>query len=158
MVRPCASFAGFSSVVINGFDMHTSQGAGSPDNAKQYTAKIKQSRSWQEAIDWLKDMERNSIQPNLFHFNTAISVCARKRNWQIALKLLRVMGNRGMQPDVFSYCSAISACDKSVHNRKKAFVISYNAAISACEKGKQWEQAVKLMREIQPGQRFNCKL
>ena len=30
----------------------------------------------------------------------------------------------------------------------KLNVISYNAAISACEKGKQWEQALSLLKKI----------
>ena len=85
-------------------------------HARQYITKIKQSRSWQDAFDLLKEMEANNIKPDHFHSSTAISVCARKDHWKQAIQLLKEMTNRGVQPSVFCYNAAINACGRGAES------------------------------------------
>jgi len=119
-------------------------------HARQYTAKIKQSRSWQDAFDLHKETEANNIKPDHFHFSTAISVCARKDHWKQAIQLLKERTNRGVQPSVFCYNAAINACGRGFQWKKalalprhmetdglQPDVITYSSAISACKKSSQ---------------------
>ena len=73
---------------------------------------------------------------NIIKFTKDIVACTRRGDWRMALTLFRQMLSVSQKPDVVCY------------NALTPDEISYNAAISACEKGKQWEEALRLLQQM----------
>lgn len=114
-----------------------------------------------EALEVLHSMRSRKAEPNVIHYNAAISSCAKAAKYTTALELLSLMEKRGVTPDVITYSSCISACDKgsqwttalellqSMENRGlQPDAIIFNATISACTKSGQWEHALRLFSEM----------
>jgi pentatricopeptide repeat protein len=79
--------------------------------AQQYMSKIKNAWTWKESLALLNGMQGKGIEPNAYHFSSAISVCEKGSHWKNARELLQEMDTQGIQPKVFCYNAAISACE-----------------------------------------------
>ena len=93
---------------------------------------IKAARSPTEVyavLDAMMNEEEGRLPPNTVQINMAVTRLGRmKGGWRSASDLLRTSHERyGVKPNV----------------------ITYNAAISACEKGRQWERALELLRDME---------
>ena len=100
-------------------------------------------RSWERAVALLV----TASSPHRFHFNAAITACARGHASCVALQLFERLRSR-VKPDVISFGAAITAQVPAgrwqhaawllgtLHQQSlRSNIIVWSAAISACEKG-----------------------
>ena len=55
-------------------------------------------KDWQQALDLLRQMDREGIVKNEITYSSAISACEKGGNWRIALDLLKQMKERKIRP------------------------------------------------------------
>jgi pentatricopeptide repeat protein len=62
--------------------------------------------------------------PELFTYNSLLSVCAPKGMWEMAQKLLREMDSKGIVHDVFTYNTYLDTLCKGInrHMMRKKYV------------------------------------
>ena len=105
-------------------------------------------------------MQRQSAEPDVISYSSAISACVKGAQPEQALQL-REIQRRSVEPNVISYNAAISACQMGVYSEQarqllrkmqrqsvEPDVISCSSTISACARGAQPKRALQL-REIQ---------
>ena len=61
----------------------------------------------QETLKYMKERE---MEPNLYHYTSAIAACDRSYSPKVALQLLQEMEEKEISPNQWTYCSAIRAC------------------------------------------------
>lgn len=55
-------------------------------------------KDWQQALDLLRQMDREGVVKNEITYSSAISACEKGGNWRIALELLTQMKERKIRP------------------------------------------------------------
>eukprot|EP00752_Nemacystus_decipiens_P013027 g11525.t1 len=117
---------------------------------------------WEDALALLREMPAAGLEPNVVHFNAAISACAVVGRWREAVALLEEMeGLPGVLPDVVTFSAAITACGNGLKFERAVWLLrrmpekglrpnnfAYNAAISACAKCGRYESATALLSEM----------
>ena len=68
------------------------------DEALKYMGMLKKTRSAREAINILKDIERDGFIPSVFNYSAAISKCAKDGKLKEAKKLFRQMQHDKVPP------------------------------------------------------------
>ncbi|CAM9656635.1 unnamed protein product, partial [Ectocarpus sp. 12 AP-2014] len=120
---------------------------------------------WQKALEVLREMPRVGLTPDIFCYDTVISVACLSSvgaQWKIARGLLREQAETGVPCSLISYNLVLSACKKAGRPRQAVSLlhamrrdgcspdlISYNTAISACVKRREWELALFVLRDMQ---------
>ncbi|CAM9961824.1 unnamed protein product, partial [Ectocarpus sp. 8 AP-2014] len=120
---------------------------------------------WQKALEVLREMSRVGLTPDIFCYDTVISVACLSSvgaQWKIARGLLRQQAKTGVPCSLISYNLVLSACKKAGRPRQAVSLlramrrhgcspdlISYNTAISACVKRREWELAMFVLRDMQ---------
>ena len=112
-------------------------------------------RSWERAVALLV----TSSSPNRFHFNAAITACARGHASCVALHLFERLRSR-VNRDVVTCGAAITTQVPAgrwqhaawllgtLHQQSlRSNIIVWSAAISACEKGQQWQRVVHCLQK-----------
>jgi pentatricopeptide repeat protein len=84
-------------------------------------------KQWEEAVKLIDRMKREGAEPNLFHYNAALSACSRAAQWQQAEQLLTAMQSAGLTADLYTY----------------------SAMITAYSSGKQWQKAEQMFTDLQ---------
>ena len=100
----------------------------------------------EQALQLLREMQRQSVKPDVISYNAAISACEKGAQPEQAVQLLRAMQQQSVEPDVIRCSASISACEKRARPEQalrllremerqsvEPHVISYNDAFSACE-------------------------
>lgn len=117
---------------------------------------------WEDALAILREMPAAGLEPNVFHFNAAVSACAAFGRWREAVGLLGEMERlAGVSPDVVTFSAAITACGNGLKFEHAVALLrkmpekglrpnnfAYNAAISACAKCGRYESATALLSEM----------
>ena len=122
------------------------------------------------ALQIFKEGTRGSsslqLQPNVFTFGALMSACARARDASRALKLLDIMeSGYKVKPNVVVYGTVMSACERSNPVRYTTVLellqraiddetvttstILFNTAMSACSRAGHYQQAIKLINEME---------
>lgn len=134
------------------------------DEALKHMPRLKKAGS-KEAINILKDIERDGFIPDVFHYSAAISKCAKDGKLDEAKKIFRQMNQNKVAPNEVTMSSLIDACARNGNDEEAIRYLRemeenyelwpsahcYSAAISACEKAGNWQKAIELLREA--GQR-----
>ena len=128
-----------------------------------FTARIKASRSAEDAIRVILDIEETSgCLPNAFQYSAAISKCAKEKQLGEALRLLKRMISQGVEPDAMVFAAAIGACTKVAKYKIAILLLDemeekhgvkpslqcFKNSIIACEKAAEWKEAVKLLSRM----------
>ncbi|CAE8708476.1 unnamed protein product, partial [Polarella glacialis] len=131
---------------------------------------------WQKALlAWhnFRSETGGRTKPDLFLFGAAVSACEKGGHWAGAVALLRELREARLSPDRVVLNAVISAFAQreggwvwalqllaemrkgapasAAADRRASVepnVITYNAAISCCEKGRQWQMAFVLLRQL----------
>ncbi|CAE8585534.1 unnamed protein product, partial [Polarella glacialis] len=122
---------------------------------------LEKAQQWQRALATFTQMKvaGGPQKPSLISCSAAISACAKGQQWQQALSILAFSQQSSLRPNVISFTSAISACARQWEQALgllvgmgaagvKPTAIAYNALINACSKGRQWQCAVSLLRDM----------
>lgn len=80
------------------------------DEALKYMPRLKKTRSAREAINILKDIERDGFIPSVFNYNLTISKCAKDGKLEEAKKIFRQMQHNKVSPSEVTFNSLIDAC------------------------------------------------
>jgi pentatricopeptide repeat protein len=118
---------------------------------------------WIKAMDLLKQMKQDGIDPDGFSFCSAISCCGAEGRWQEALDLMDVMRNGGpnTQPNKIAYTCAIDSCGRAgqVDHALRLFQqmkdqglsadrVAYNTLFSALRVARRADPALELWEEM----------
>jgi pentatricopeptide repeat protein len=116
-----------------------------------------------KALELLKQMQTDGIEPDGFSYTSAISCCGSDGMWQDALNLFEAMRRGGPRtsPNKIAYTAAISSAGKSgqVDHAIRLFremseqglapdIVAYNALFSALRVGKRADVACELWKEL----------
>ena len=132
------------------------------DEALKYMSLLKKASST-EAVYILEDIERDGFIPNVYHYNKAISKCAKDGKLNGAKKIFGQMKHKKVMPNEVTFNSLIDACTQNGDDEEAVRylremeekyelwpnAVSYNSTISACEKASNWEKAIELLREME---------
>ena len=77
----------------------------SREQSTAYTGLLKKTRSAREAMNVLKGIERDGFFPDVFHYNTTISKCAKDGELEQAKKLFRLMQQKKVLPTEVTFKS-----------------------------------------------------
>eukprot|EP00531_Pseudo-nitzschia_arenysensis_P000903 CAMPEP_0116141824 /NCGR_PEP_ID=MMETSP0329-20121206/14581_1 /TAXON_ID=697910 /ORGANISM="Pseudo-nitzschia arenysensis, Strain B593" /LENGTH=946 /DNA_ID=CAMNT_0003637019 /DNA_START=267 /DNA_END=3104 /DNA_ORIENTATION=+ len=118
---------------------------------------------WPRAVELLKQMDEDGIQPDGFCYSSAINCCGAEGRWQEACELIETMKHGGpkSRPNKVAYTAAISACGRAGQGSKAlelfqnmrddglaADRVAYNALFSALRVSKDADRAYELWGEI----------
>lgn len=120
------------------------------------------SRHWEQGLQFLDNIQKQGLEPDLLACTAAIGSLGHCQKWQVALDLFGSMLQCEAALDTVAHNAAISACEKgqrwkaAMHllelmwqGRIARDVTTCNTAISACEKSHKWRGALQLLREAQ---------
>lgn len=129
--------------------------------ARLYTTKIHKARSAEQVQAVFSEMWWKSIPADVFHYNAAIGVCARRNNCQMAQYFFDFMERNCIQPNLRSFNGMIHAYGKSkmltraiefFDEMKKRRILpnefTYNVLINAHTNAYEWERALGLLNEM----------
>jgi len=119
---------------------------------------------WERAVATLVGMPAASLCPETFAYNSALSACGRSSEWAVALALWDRMGDDA-QPDRATAGILVQACERagcwavalalfeklSHTSSIELGTQAHNAVISACALGRQWPNAIALLRKMSEG-------
>ncbi|CAJ1431004.1 unnamed protein product [Effrenium voratum] len=116
---------------------------------------LEQAELWTKALELLKEHRR---KPNLIHYATAASACAKARRWEACLALLQQLDEASTTPDVVVRSATISACERSFQWQEALLLlvgmqedlvtpdsVAYSATMLACNKAGRWDLSLQLM-------------
>lgn len=124
---------------------------------------VDEQQLWTYALDILKMIRKDGMEPDGFSFSAAISCCGNGGRWEEALSLIKTMQRGGpkSRPNKIAYTAAISACGRSgkADEALKLFTdmkeqglqpdrVAYNAVISALRVAHMPEKVLVLWREM----------
>lgn len=89
-----------------------------PLDSYLYTAVI-EACTWQLSLEFLAEMERNSIEPSEVTYSVVIKACGVGGQWQKALELLDEMRRKKMPINLYVYNAAITAVAKAAKQQAK---------------------------------------
>jgi pentatricopeptide repeat protein len=80
------------------------------------TVDLDEEQLWTRAMDLLRQMEEDGIEPDGFSFSSAISCCGAGGKWKEALELIKIMRKGGpkTRPNKIAYTAAIGEYMKSI--------------------------------------------
>eukprot|EP00747_Dinoflagellata_sp_TGD_P153209 gnl/TRDRNA2_/TRDRNA2_177374_c5_seq3.p1 gnl/TRDRNA2_/TRDRNA2_177374_c5~~gnl/TRDRNA2_/TRDRNA2_177374_c5_seq3.p1 ORF type:complete len:201 (+),score=38.71 gnl/TRDRNA2_/TRDRNA2_177374_c5_seq3:68-604(+) len=132
---------------------------------------------WQQALQLLRKMSHQGVDPDVIVFNYAIDACQKKQRWEEALGLLESMCTERISPNIRTYSSAITTCGKSSYwsealcllehdmrqERISPDATTYEALVNACRKVHQWETAMALLERkkqmvLSQAQKKDCSM
>ncbi|CAK9001275.1 unnamed protein product [Durusdinium trenchii] len=111
----------------------------------------------------LRHVQKDAVQPTLFHYNSALSSCKESSDWGAALSLLTTLGAVGLGPSSASFTAAIRAvaqtrrlwevgltllCDLHVW-MLQSNQITNSAALTAAGRSTAWQAAVGIFSRMQ---------
>ncbi|CAK9008459.1 unnamed protein product [Durusdinium trenchii] len=116
---------------------------------------LEQAELWEDALELLaKEPQR----PNLIHYATAASACAKVHCWEMCLELLCHLNQAAARPDLVLRSAAISACERSYQWQHALALldamgndlilpdsVAYSATMLACNKAERWDLALVLL-------------
>lgn len=119
---------------------------------------LEQAELWQEALNLLGEERRRP--PNLIHYATVTSACAKGQRWEICLELLRQLDQDSATPDMVLRSTAISACERSFQWQDALSIlaamledlitpdsVAYSSTMLACNKAGRWDLSLKLLEK-----------
>ena len=123
-------------------------------------ASFRRSRGWKQGIFLLAEMERKQLEPDIFTYNTELSLCGGAYSeWPQMALLLSEMPSKLLRADVISLGSSLLAfelcwsravqqlCRSQVHALLPN-LITYNATSTACAKASDWQRASQLLGSL----------
>ena len=123
-------------------------------------ASFRRSRGWKQGIFLLAEMERKQLEPDIFTYNTELSLCGcAYSEWPQMALLLSEMPSKLLRADVISLGSSLLAFElcwsRAVQQLRRSQVhallpnlITYNATSTACAKASDWQRASQLLGSL----------
>eukprot|EP00439_Symbiodinium_sp_Y106_P006021 s5143_g1.t1 len=70
---------------------------------------------WPQAIDLLRQMPANQVEPSVVSFNTTVAACARGAAWSLSIELLSAMRSSKVYPNIKTFGACVSAAERASH-------------------------------------------
>ncbi len=114
------------------------------------TVDMDEEQLWTRAMDLLRQMEDDGIEPDGFSYSSAISCCGAGGRWKEALKLIKVMRKGGpkTRPNKIAYTAAIGAFLAMILPFSVFATFPHFLTTAACGRSGEHEHAIELFREM----------
>eukprot|EP00434_Breviolum_minutum_P002808 symbB.v1.2.002468.t1/scaffold99.1/size346285/24 len=111
---------------------------------------------WRGAVEWLRCMKKDGLQPDVCSINTAIASCKDSGIWMKALLLFHQMPAQCLYTDANGLGATLASCQgewglalslwKGHPNQRTQ--IGFGAVLNAFQQGKSWGDAVCMLQDL----------
>ncbi|CAJ1351467.1 unnamed protein product [Effrenium voratum] len=123
------------------------------------TAALMACENWEVALCLFRQLQQESLRPDVVCYNSILRACEHEGQWQMALQLLEE-AQGGFLSNEMSFNIAMAACyqqgrwELALHlftglgKFLRPTLVSWNSALSACQAAGHWPLAILLLRRL----------